>query len=174
MVLVDGPTRTGKQIYQKWAMILISVPIVWIQQNFLRTLENGDRRFWMLPWNHFYYNKSSSRVDWNDQDWGFSHSYSNDFRFYMTTKLPNPHYAPEVCVKVSLLNFTITPAGLEDQLLGVTVVTELPEMEEKKNSLVLADARSFIFVSPPSAKLTLCKSIALAKVWCKAGSYRCC
>ena len=73
----------------------------------------------------------------------------------MTTKLPNPHYAPEVCVKVSLLNFTITPAGLEDQLLGVTVVTELPEMEEKKNSLVLADARSFIFVSPPSAKLIL-------------------
>jgi dynein heavy chain len=39
----------------------------------------------------------------------------------MTTKLSNPHYAPEVAVKVSLLNFVLTPEGLEDQLLGVTV-----------------------------------------------------
>ena len=26
--------------------------------------------------------------------------YSNDFRFYMTTKLRNPHYLPETAVKV--------------------------------------------------------------------------
>lgn len=30
-------------------------------------------------------------------------------RFYMTTKLRNPHYLPEVSVKVTLLNFMITP-----------------------------------------------------------------
>ena len=47
--------------------------------------------------------------------------YSDMFRFYMTTKLPNPHYLPEVAVKVTLLNFMITTEGLEDQLL-VTVV----------------------------------------------------
>lgn len=39
----------------------------------------------------------------------------------MTTKLPNPAFAPETAVKVSLLNFFVTPAGLEDQLLGVAV-----------------------------------------------------
>lgn len=39
----------------------------------------------------------------------------------MTTKLRNPHYAPEVFVKVSLLNFFVTPEGLEEQLLGATV-----------------------------------------------------
>jgi dynein heavy chain len=43
--------------------------------------------------------------------------YNDGFRFFMTTKLPNPHYPPEVAVKVSLLNFTITPSGLEDQML---------------------------------------------------------
>lgn len=53
----------------------------------------------------------------------------------MTTKLSNPHYPPEVSVKVSLLNFAITFTGLEDQLLGVVVVEEMPEMEERKNSL---------------------------------------
>ena len=44
--------------------------------------------------------------------------YSSDFRFYITTKLRNPHYLPEVAVKVTLLNFMITPAGLSDQMLG--------------------------------------------------------
>lgn len=35
--------------------------------------------------------------------------YSKDFRFFITTRLRNPHYLPEVSVKVTLLNFMITP-----------------------------------------------------------------
>merc|ERR1719502_1240416 len=66
--------------------------------------------------------------------------WNNTFKFFITTKLPNPHYPPEVCVKVSLVNFAITPSGLEDQLLGVVVVEERPDMEEKKNSLMIANA----------------------------------
>ena len=50
--------------------------------------------------------------------------YSNEFRFYITTKLRNPHYLPELATKVSLLNFMITPEGLEDQLLGIVVAKE--------------------------------------------------
>jgi len=34
--------------------------------------------------------------------------YDPQFRFYMTTKMPNPHYLPEVCIKVNLINFTVT------------------------------------------------------------------
>jgi dynein heavy chain, axonemal len=40
--------------------------------------------------------------------------YDKDFMFFMTTTLPNPHYSPENQVKVSLLNFAITPQGLEE------------------------------------------------------------
>ncbi len=50
--------------------------------------------------------------------------YSCDFRFYITSKLRNPHYLPEVATKVTLLNFMITPEGLEDQLLGIVVAKE--------------------------------------------------
>uniref|UniRef100_A0A3P9JWL3 Dynein heavy chain ATP-binding dynein motor region domain-containing protein n=1 Tax=Oryzias latipes TaxID=8090 RepID=A0A3P9JWL3_ORYLA len=50
--------------------------------------------------------------------------YPADFRFYITTRLKNPHYLPEVATKVSLLNFMITPEGLEDQLLGIVVAKE--------------------------------------------------
>eukprot|EP00924_Labyrinthula_sp_SR-Ha-C_P001265 maker-scaffold_7-snap-gene-19.73-mRNA-1 protein AED:0.01 eAED:0.01 QI:0/0/0/1/1/1/2/0/4142 len=67
--------------------------------------------------------------------------YHSDFNFFMTTKLPNPHYQPEIFVKVSLLNFNITPKGLEEQLLGVIMQNELPEMEAKRNELVINNAR---------------------------------
>eukprot|EP00118_Oscarella_pearsei_P018868 m.196512 g.196512 ORF g.196512 m.196512 type:complete len:4008 (+) comp39530_c1_seq1:67-12090(+) len=68
--------------------------------------------------------------------------YSKDFRFYITTKLRNPHYLPETSVKVTLMNFMITPEGLEDQLLGIVVRQEKPELEEEKNSLILQSAEN--------------------------------
>ena len=81
--------------------------------------------------------------------------YSQDFRFYITSRLRNPHYLPEISVKVSsklvqlyfmlfwqvcLLNFMITPTGLEDQLLGIVAAKEKPELEEKKNQLIIESA----------------------------------
>ncbi|GFR45764.1 hypothetical protein Agub_g7181 [Astrephomene gubernaculifera] len=68
--------------------------------------------------------------------------YSDDFKFYMTTKLRNPHYTPELCTKVSLLNFMTTPEGLEDQLLGIVVAKERPDLEEEKNKLILVGAEN--------------------------------
>lgn len=35
--------------------------------------------------------------------------YNDDFQLYITTKLPNPHYTPEVSIKVQLVNFTLVP-----------------------------------------------------------------
>ena len=34
----------------------------------------------------------------------------------------------------------ITPQGLEDQLLGIVAAKEKPELEEKKNALILESA----------------------------------
>jgi dynein heavy chain len=68
--------------------------------------------------------------------------YSEQFRFYITTKLRNPHYLPEVSVKVTLLNFMITPEGLEDQLLGIVVSQERPDLEEQRNTLILESAEN--------------------------------
>lgn len=60
----------------------------------------------------------------------------------MTTKMRNPHYLPEVAVKVTLLNFMITIAGLSDQMLGVVVATERPDLEEQKAELVIQGAEN--------------------------------
>ncbi|XP_032809855.2 dynein axonemal heavy chain 3-like isoform X2 [Petromyzon marinus] len=68
--------------------------------------------------------------------------YSGDFRLYMTTRLRNPHFLPQVSVKVTLLNFMITPRGLEDQLLSIVAAREKPELEEAKNQLYLEGAHN--------------------------------
>ncbi|XP_064629143.1 dynein axonemal heavy chain 1-like isoform X2 [Lineus longissimus] len=67
--------------------------------------------------------------------------YHDDFKFYITTKLPNPHYTPEVSTKVTLVNFTLSPSGLEDQLLGIAVAEERPDLEEAKNQLIVSNAK---------------------------------
>jgi len=63
----------------------------------------------------------------------------------MTTKMPNPHYLPEICIKVTLINFTVTFSGLEEQLLGDVVIQEKPEIEKKRDEIVVtmdADQRT--------------------------------
>ena len=68
--------------------------------------------------------------------------YNDSFRFYITTKLRNPHYLPEIAVKVTMLNFMITTEGLQDQLLSITVARERPDLETEKNQLIVQGAEN--------------------------------
>ncbi|KTG46587.1 hypothetical protein cypCar_00014988 [Cyprinus carpio] len=61
--------------------------------------------------------------------------YHDDFKMYITTKLPNPHYSPEISTKVALVNFTLSPSGLEDQLLGCLVAEGRPDLA--RNQLIV-------------------------------------
>jgi dynein heavy chain len=63
--------------------------------------------------------------------------YDKNFRFYMTTKMSNPHYLPEICIKVTIINFTVTLSGLEDQVLADVVRLERPDLEETRTQLVV-------------------------------------
>jgi len=68
--------------------------------------------------------------------------WSKDFKFFMTTTIPNPHYAPETQVKVTVLNFAITPYGLEEQMLNQFVSQELPDLQKRKDQIVQLNAQS--------------------------------
>ena len=58
----------------------------------------------------------------------------------MTTTMPNPHYSPETFAKVSIINFSITPKGLEEQMLAQVVALENSQMEIKKQEIVKKNA----------------------------------
>ncbi|KAK0178126.1 hypothetical protein PV328_002104, partial [Microctonus aethiopoides] len=86
--------------------------------------------------------------------------YNMGFRLYITTKLNNPHYLPEITVKVTLINFSITPNGLEDQLLGIVVAKERPDLESEKNSLIIQGAMNKRLLKETEDKILEVLSVA--------------
>ena len=67
--------------------------------------------------------------------------YSPDFRLYLTSKMNNPHYTPEVSTKVTIVNFAVKEQGLEAQLLNIVVQKERPDLDKQKNELVVKVAQ---------------------------------
>ncbi|KAI8492612.1 Dynein heavy chain 9, axonemal [Branchiostoma belcheri] len=61
--------------------------------------------------------------------------YNPNFRLILHTKLANPHYKPEMQAQSTLINFTVTRDGLEDQLLAEVVRCERPDLETLKSEL---------------------------------------
>ncbi|XP_060774018.1 dynein axonemal heavy chain 11 [Neoarius graeffei] len=57
------------------------------------------------------------------------------FRLILHTKMANPHYKPEIQAQTTLINFTVTRDGLEDQLLAEVVNLERPDLEHFKSEL---------------------------------------
>merc|ERR1719223_742776 len=70
-----------------------------------------------------------------------------DLRFdlFMTSRLPNPHFSPELSAKCTVIDFTVTLKGLEQQLLGRVLGMEQRSLEETLAALkeeVTANTRS--------------------------------
>ena len=64
------------------------------------------------------------------------------FQLFLSTKLHNPVYKPEVSLKTNIVNFLVVWAGLQQQLLGIVVRMEEPRLEEDKGALVLSVTRN--------------------------------
>ncbi|XP_044530905.1 dynein axonemal heavy chain 14 [Gracilinanus agilis] len=62
--------------------------------------------------------------------------YNYNFRLYITTEIANPHFLPSVYNYVTMINFTVTFQGLQDQLLSTVVIQEVPQLEDQRYELL--------------------------------------
>ena len=76
------------------------------------------------------------RIADNEVDLDWRH-----FTMYFLTRLPNPHFSPELQAKTTVVDFTVTMKGLEDQLLGIVIQREQRALEEQLEQ-VLAEVNA--------------------------------
>ena len=62
--------------------------------------------------------------------------FNDKFKLFLQTKLANPNFKPEYQAQTTVINFTVTLDGLEEQLLGYVVKHEKPGLEEQKSELI--------------------------------------
>jgi dynein heavy chain len=70
--------------------------------------------------------------------------YDRNFRLFITTNLSNPHLLPRLFMQTAVIDFSVTAAALEEQLLADVVRRVHPELEMHKDKLVVslaADAK---------------------------------
>lgn len=67
---------------------------------------------------------------------------SKNFRFYMTSNLRNPTFEPEAFTKVTIINFSLTQQGLNDQLLTTVVAKERPDLQQLLEEVIAENARN--------------------------------
>ena len=74
--------------------------------------------------------RSLVRIGTDDVD------YSPKFNIILTTKNPAIKLTPDLCSRETLVNFTVTPAGLQSQSMSQILKCEKSEIEKQRNNVL--------------------------------------
>ncbi|EAY20056.1 Dynein heavy chain family protein [Trichomonas vaginalis G3] len=80
-------------------------------------------------------------------------AYEEKFRLFLSTKYPNPHYSPEVCSQVTLINFTTTQDGLSDLLMNNLIEVERDDLDKKRIQIMEANAQNMMKLKEVEAEI---------------------
>ena len=61
---------------------------------------------------------------------------SPSFTMFMVTRDPTCRFTPDLCSRVTFVNFTITPSSLQSQCLSKVLKSERPDVDEKRTNLL--------------------------------------
>ncbi|GBG33121.1 Dynein heavy chain 5, axonemal [Hondaea fermentalgiana] len=59
-----------------------------------------------------------------------------EFTAFFVSRLPNPHFSPELQAKTTVVDFTVTLKGLEDQLLDVVIGREQKALQDQLEQVI--------------------------------------
>lgn len=62
--------------------------------------------------------------------------FSLSFNMFMVTRNPNAVFTPDLCSRVTFVNFTVTMSSLQDQCLNIFLKNERPEIDKKRTDLL--------------------------------------
>eukprot|EP00727_Mastigamoeba_balamuthi_P010917 m51a1_g6448 putative cytoplasmic dynein 1 heavy chain 1 (4576) ;mRNA; r:416422-430644 len=62
--------------------------------------------------------------------------FSPSFKAFLVTRDPTAHFTPDLCSRVTLVNFTVTQSGLLDQCLHHVLSAERPELCKRREQLL--------------------------------------
>ena len=83
--------------------------------------------------------------------------YSPKFMVILTTRNPLARFAPDLCSRVTMVNFTVTPGSLESQAMSKILQAERPDVDRKRIELQRLQ-------SEQSAKLRELEELLLSKI----------
>ncbi|MCQ2815661.1 MAG: AAA family ATPase [archaeon] len=142
-------TEFIKKFYEKNKL----VPTSFTDTNFIKTLEAALRFGYPIlvqdvekidPIMNSLLNKEVHKqggrnlIRIGDQEIDFSVS----FNMFMVTRDSSCHFTPDLCSRVTFLNFTITPSSLQNQILSILLKSERPEVDKAKEE-IMVEQRAF-------------------------------
>jgi dynein heavy chain, axonemal len=103
-----------------------------LEKNFLKSgstlkVKVGDKECDVMSGFKLYITTSKIRL--NIRNFNFK-------LIFIYLELGNPAFTPEVSAKTSIIDFTVTMKGLEDQLLGIVIIKEKNELESERTRLL--------------------------------------
>ncbi len=79
---------------------------------------------------------------------------SPSFRLYLTTHNSESRFSPDLCSRVTLINFSVTPESVRRQCLSAVLKSERPDVDRQRADLVLLQGEY-------QAQLTQCEEALL-------------